>query len=334
MSPADKSKLVKSIATASGFDAVGVTRPLQSRRAQYYRQWLKDGHAGSMKYLHENADLRENPVGLLPAAKSVVCVALNYKRRDDSTLGDLAGPSGRVAQYARGLDYHRIMRGMLDDVLSRFRATVSEPFEARICVDTAPVLERDLAAAAGLGWIGKNTMVLDPQWGSYFFLGALVTTLDIEPDEPVADHCGTCTACLDACPTRAFPAPYEMDASRCISYLTIEHRGDIPETLQPLMGDWVFGCDICQEVCPYNRHPPATREPRFAVRPSGPRPRPDVNEILTWSIDDYRRTVRGSAAKRAKLDMWRRNAAIAKANLGRSIRTPRASAGPERTAHS
>jgi epoxyqueuosine reductase len=315
MSPADKSKLVKSIATASGFDAVGVTRPLQSRRAQYYRQWLKDGHAGSMKYLHENADLRENPVGLLPAAKSVVCVALNYKRRDDSTLGDLAGPSGRVAQYARGLDYHRIMRGMLDDVLSRFRATVSEPFEARICVDTAPVLERDLAAAAGLGWIGKNTMVLNRQIGSFFFLGELFVTLELAPDRPQTDHCGACTRCLDACPTGAFPNAYEMDASRCVSYLTIEHRGAIPGELAVGVGDWVYGCDICQDVCPFNRATPPASHP--GVTEDRVAARLPLLDLLELKSSAYRRLTKGTAMSRASRKMLKRNAALVLRNVSK-----------------
>ena len=166
--------------------------------------------------------------------------------------------------YAWGDDYHEVIRSKLGALVERMRTELVEPFEARVCVDTAPILERELAAAAGIGWIGKNTLVLHHELGSYFFLGAIVTTLDLAPDEPLPDHCGTCTACLDACPTQAFPKPYEMDASRCISYLTIEHRGDISKPFQKMMGDWVFGCDVCQEVCPYNRSAPTTREPRIA----------------------------------------------------------------------
>lgn len=217
--------------------------------------------------------------------------------------------------YAWGNDYHEVMRSKLAELTDRLRAELTEPFEARICVDTAPILERELAAAAGIGWIGKNTLVLHHEIGSYFFLGAVVTTLDLAPDEPLPDHCGTCTACLDACPTQAFPKPYEMDASRCISYLTIEHRGDISKPFQKMMGDWVFGCDICQEVCPYNHEAPTTREPRFAIRPPGPQLA--LDDVLGWSVDDYREQLHGSAMTRAKLDMLQRNARIALNNVKR-----------------
>ena len=197
------------------------------------------------------------------------------------------------------------------------RAELSESFESKACVDTAPLLEREVAAAAGIGWIGKNTMVLNQQMGSYFFLGALVTTLEIEPDEPVTDHCGSCTACLDACPTNAFPAPYEMDASKCISYLTIEHRGEIEERFHSEMGDWVFGCDVCQEVCPFNREAPVTQELRFSIQSRSSQP--VLDEIINWSMDDYRVRLRGSAMKRAKLDMLQRNARIAERNVSRTM---------------
>jgi epoxyqueuosine reductase len=226
--------------------------------------------------------------------------------------------------YAWGDDYHKVVKDKLCVMVERLRTELSYPFEAKICVDTSPLLEREVAAAAGIGWIGKNTMVLDHQLGSCFFLGEVVTTLDLACDEPLPDRCGTCTACLEACPTGAFPAPYEMDASRCISYLTIEHRGDIPTELQDRMGRWVFGCDVCQQVCPYNRHAPSGgtgfqpvlgREPRFAVRPPGANP--SLDEMLGWTIDDYRSKLRGSAMKRAKLDMLQRNARIAGNNIER-----------------
>ncbi len=243
--------------------------------------------------------------------------ALNYRVRNPEPASDTgSAPCGRVARYAWGDDYHEVVRAKLRSMVERMQTELDTPFEARVCVDTAPLMERDWAAEAGLGWIGKNTMVLRHQLGSYFFLGALITTLELTPDDPVLDRCGMCTACLDACPTDAFPAPYEMDASRCISYLTIEHRGDIPEELASKMGNWVFGCDICQEVCPYNRRAPLSREPRFAIRPPGPRPL--LDDILAWSTDDYRETLRGSAMKRAKLEMLKRNARIAKENAAGS----------------
>jgi epoxyqueuosine reductase len=184
-------------------------------------------------------------------------------------------------------------------------------------VDTAPLLEREYAMAAGVGWIGKNTLVLDELAGSYFFLGEIVTTLEIECDEPAIDHCGTCTRCLQACPTGAFPTAYEMDAARCISYLTIECRDqELPGELCALMGNWVFGCDVCQEVCPFNRDAPVAGEPRFAIRPPGPYPRLDY--LVEADDETYRRLLRASALRRAKPDMLRRNARIALENAKRA----------------
>ncbi|MFQ5496149.1 MAG: tRNA epoxyqueuosine(34) reductase QueG, partial [Phycisphaerae bacterium] len=221
-------------------------------------------------------------------------------------------PRGRVAMYAWGDDYHDVIRAKLWGIVDRLRSDVTQSFDVRVCVDTAPLVERELAARAGIGWIGKNTMVLNAGLGSYFFLGAIVTTLALTPDDPLPDHCGSCTACLEACPTAAFPAAYQMDASRCISYLTIEHRESISLGFQEKMVNWVFGCDVCQEVCPFNRDAPHTQEPRFAIRPPGPAP--VLDDILRWSAEDYRRELRGSAVKRAKPDMLRRNARIAKKN--------------------
>lgn len=214
--------------------------------------------------------------------------------------------------YAWGDDYHDVIREKLRQLVEQMRSHIDVEFDSKICVDTVPLLEREVAAAAGIGWIGKNTLVLNAELGSYFFLGSIITTLDLARDEPVADHCGTCTACLDACPTSAFVGPYQMDASRCISYLTIEHRGDIDEQHHPHMGDWVFGCDVCQEVCPHNRKAPHTSEPRFAIREPGPQP--VLDDVLEWSSEDYSAKLRGSAMKRAKPEMLQRNVTIAKGN--------------------
>jgi len=245
-------------------------------------------------------------------------VALNYHQPAPNRPSSEDRPVGRIARYAWGDDYHRVIKSKLFALADRMRAELSDAFEAKACVDTAPLIEREAAAAAGIGWIGKNTMVLSRGLGSYFFLGGLVTTLDIEPDAPTMNHCGSCTACLDACPTQAFPAPYQMDARRCISYLTIEHRGEIDPALERKMDDWVFGCDVCQEVCPFNRDAPSTTEPRFTVRSPGPALR--LNDVRDWSIDDYRRELRGSAMKRAKLDMLQRNARIALGNADQRTR--------------
>lgn len=306
---------IKAWAREIGFDRCGIAPATRLPRGDYLRAWLASGRAGSMDYLHRYFEQRTNPDKLLPGGRSVIVVALNYHQPRPDPPPD-ESRCGRVASYAWGDDYHKVMKRKLFELADRMRSAWGEGIETRACVDTAPLLEREAAAAAGVGWIGKNTMVLHPELGSYFFLGEILTTLAIEPDEPVADHCGTCTACLDACPTDAFPAAYEMDASRCISYLTIEHRGEVPEELKSQMGDWVFGCDICQEVCPHNRKAPETTEPRFAVRPPGPTPK--LDEIASWTEDEYRRVMQGHAGKRAKLDMWQRNAAIARENQRRS----------------
>jgi len=193
--------------------------------------------------------------------------------------------------YAWGEDYHVVMRERLDALVARMRETIGEPFQTRVCVDTSAIIERELAAAAGIGWIGKNTMVLHPALGSFFFLGVIITDLALPPDTPLTDHCGTCTRCLDACPTAAFPRPYVMDARRCISYLTIEHHDEIEADLAAKMGDWVFGCDICQDVCPYNRRAPVAEEPRFRGNPDHARPL--LGDILAWDEAAYRQWMRG-----------------------------------------
>jgi epoxyqueuosine reductase len=304
-----KGRLILELAATIGFERCGIARAAPIGRSAYLADWLENGRAGSMDYLHRHFKMRADPSTILEGAKSVIVVAISYHQPAPPQAGGEATARGRVAMYAWGDDYHDVIQSKLTELTDRMRADLAEPFEARVCVDTAPILERELAAAAGIGWIGKNTLVLHHEIGSYFFLGAVVTTLELAPDEPLPDHCGTCTACLNACPTQAFPKPYEMDASRCISYLTIEHRGDISKPFQKMMGDWVFGCDICQGVCPYNREAPTTREPRFALRPPGPQP--VLDDVLGWSVDDYHEQLHGSAMIRAKLDMLQRNARIA-----------------------
>ncbi|UCF33970.1 MAG: tRNA epoxyqueuosine(34) reductase QueG [Phycisphaerales bacterium] len=308
--------MIKDLAQEIGFDRCGIARAGPIGRGDYLRGWLAAGRAGSMAYLHRYLEQRIDPRQLLDGAQSVIVVALIYHQPAPEVPTDPASSGrGRVAMYAWGDDYHRIVKDRLLTLADRLRERLPQPFHARACVDTAPLLEREVAAAAGIGWIGKNTVLLNRELGSYFFLGALLTTLDLPPDRPVDDYCGTCARCLEACPTSAFPAPYQMDASRCISYFTIEHRGEIPAEFHKAMGDWIFGCDACQEVCPYNRRAPYTREARFAVRPPGPRP--DLREILQWTEDDYRSNLRGSAIKRARLDMLHRNVAIALQNTNR-----------------
>ncbi len=309
MSPADKTRLVKQIATHLGFDRVGITSTDPITCADYLTDWLSRGHAGTMEYLHRNNHIRRDPAQLIEGAQSVIVVALNYHQTPPSPPNDQ--PHGRVAMYAWGDDYHNVVKTKLHALSDALHQQIDDPFDTRCCVDTVPILERELAARAGIGWIGKNTLVLHQKLGSYFFLGEIVTTLDLAFDQPATDHCGSCTRCLDACPTNAFPAPYQMDASKCISYLTIEHRADhIDEPLARNMGNWIFGCDICQQVCPFNQRAPHTEH--FTTREGLPFPL--LDEVASWTVDEYRHTLKGSAVKRAKLDMLKRNAAIAQNN--------------------
>jgi epoxyqueuosine reductase len=256
-----------------------------------------------MHYLERRLGERRDPGRVLPGVASVVTVALNYFQ------GEAADPSwAPVARYAWGRDYHDVIAPRLEALgtyLAEACGAVSRGY-----VDTGPVLERDLAARAGLGWIGKNTMLLRPGLGSWFFIGVLLTTAELLYDEPLPDRCGSCRACLDACPTDAFAAPYVLDARRCISYLTIEHRGEIDAELGPLMGEWQFGCDLCQSACPWNRKAPVTGEAAFA--PSGSYP--GARAVLEMTDDELRGRFAGTALLRTKPAGLRRNAAIALAN--------------------
>ncbi len=307
MNAIERTELVKRLAFEQGFERCGIAAPGPIERGEYLRAWLATGRAGSMGYLHRRISSRLDPRELLAGARAVIVVALQYHQPEPPVPDDR--PRGRVAMYAWGEDYHTVIREKLDALIACLRSELHEAFDAKACVDTSAIVERELAAAAGVGWIGKNTLVLNPELGSYFFLGEIITTLDLAPDAVSADHCGTCTRCLDACPTGAFPKAYEMDARRCISYLTIEHRGAIAPELQAGIQDWVFGCDICQQVCPFNRKSPSTHEPRFAIRPLGARP--SLEEIKNWNESEYRASVNGSATDRATLAMWKRNAQIA-----------------------
>lgn len=310
---------IKTAAIEIGFDLVGLTHGGRLARAAYYRDWLDRGYSGRMAYLARHADLRESPEHLLAGGRSIICVALNYKQDAPIESSTPPAATGQIAMYARGRDYHSVMKRMLWRLIERMRCEIPEPFEARPFVDTGPLLERELAARAGLGWIGKNTCVLNERLGSYFFLGEVVTTLDLPSDEPASDHCGTCTRCLDACPTRAFVAPYQMDASRCISYLTIENPGDIPAELAPAMGDWVFGCDICQQVCPFNARSPLATNAEIT---EGRLPaRIDLLQLLNLRSGQYRRLTKGTAGARASRAAWRRNAAVALANSDAGAKT-------------
>ena len=312
LTPAEMSQVIKTSALAIGFDRVGITVAEPLAAAEHYRSWLAHGYAGKMGYLSRNADLRSDPRGLLDGARSIVCVALNYHRSDPVSPPDPDCETGKVAQYARGRDYHVILRQMLESLAADMRSRLPQTFEYRPCVDTAPLLERELARQAGLGWIGKHTLVLHEQLGSYFFLGELITTLELAADSPLPDRCGTCTRCLDACPTDAFAQAGVLDASRCISYLTIENRDEIDPSFHSAMSSWVFGCDICQEVCPFNRKAPLTTHEDLLDDVVGAEL--DLAELINLRSGEYRRLTAGSAARRATRPMWQRNARIALEN--------------------
>jgi epoxyqueuosine reductase len=317
---------IKQWARDLGFDLVGIAAATAADTFDELRNWLDQGFAGEMDYLHRHAEARRHPASILEGARSVVMVGMNYA----SGNGEGEGTVGKVARYAQGTDYHRVLWQRLNQLLARIQS-VAPGCRGRGVVDTAPLLERDFARRAGLGWFGKNTMLLNKRLGSYFFLGALLLDLDLQPDAPHdTSHCGTCTACLDACPTAAFVAPGQLDARRCISYLTIELRGSIPEELRPELGDWVFGCDVCQEVCPWNRKAPGAAEPALQPRPD--LAHLDLIELLSLSEDEFRHRFRATALMRARRRGLLRNAALVLGNRGDPAALPalrRACSDPE-----
>jgi epoxyqueuosine reductase len=301
---------LKQQAHALGFDLAGIAPAAEADHFEQFRDWLDHDYAGEMDYLHRHAQAHRHPDSILPEVRSVVMVAMNY---GDCGLNEEAA-LGKVARYALGADYHDVLRQRLKQLLAWLQTEVPS-CRGRAVVDTAPLLERDFARRAGLGWFGKNTMLLNKKHGSYFFLGALLVDVALRADAPFdAAHCGTCTACLRACPTDAFVAPGQMDARRCISYLTIELRTAIAPELRPLMGGWLFGCDICQEVCPWNRKAPAATEPAF-------QPRPDLEaidllELFSLTEEAFRDRFRGTALLRPGRSGLLRNAAIVLGNRG------------------
>ena len=299
---------IKRRAAELGFDPVGITRlgPVASYDA--FARWLARGFAGEMAYLPRGAEKRRDTTLPFPGARSAVVVALDYGGRQ---------PPGTVARYARGADYHDVVVARLRDLHRWLEGEIGTAVPGKAYVDTGPILERDLAQRAGLGWIGKNTMLINPERGSFFFLGALLLDLELETDPPFeSDRCGSCTRCLDACPTDAFVAPRVMDATRCVSYLTIEHRSAIAAELQPLMGELLYGCDICQDVCPWNqKFAREASDPDLA--PSAENVAPEPEELIALTDEGFRSRFKGSPMKRAKRAGLARNAAIALENRRR-----------------
>lgn len=256
-----------------GFAAIGFSKARHLHEEEdRYEEWLKRGMAGEMHYMERNVDLRLDPTKLMPGTKTVVSLLFNY--HNPTKPEDPEAP--RIASYALGEDYHYVVKWKLKELLKRFQAAWGE-VQGRVFVDSAPIMERQWAQLSGLGWLGKNGLLLNKQMGSFFFIAELLLDLELEPDAPALDHCGTCRRCIDACPTSAIIQPGVVDGSKCISYYTIELKGAIPEPAPSAHGNWIFGCDICQDVCPWNRHAKRHEEPRF-------QPSPD---LLNWGKSDW-----------------------------------------------
>jgi epoxyqueuosine reductase len=314
--PGELARLAKAHAFALGFDLAGVAALGPVETADAFDAWIDAGHAGEMHYLERGAEKRRDSRRPLPGTTHAIVVALDYGGRE---------PSGPVARYARGDDYHDVMDAKLRELHRRIERDAGRIVAGKPYVDTGPLLERDLARRAGLGWFGKNTNLLNPTLGSFFFLGALVLDLELETDAPFeADRCGTCTRCLDACPTEAFVAPRVLDATKCISYLTIELKDEIPVALREPMGELIYGCDICQEVCPWNvSFARELKVPEFAPRAvlTGKDARTLARELLAMSQEEFSAAFKGSPMKRAKLRGLRHNAAVVLGNIGSGAET-------------
>jgi epoxyqueuosine reductase len=309
----DARSLIRDHALALGFDAIGFARPdAVTEAGQRLTEFIALGRHGEMGWLAAKADRRAHPNVLWPAARSVVMLGLNYGPTQDPMALQQQPARGIVSVYAQGRDYHDVVKGKLKQLGQWLHATFDA--EIKLFVDTAPVLEKPLAEAAGLGWQGKHTNLVSRSFGSWLFLGAIYTTLDIEADAPEADHCGTCRTCLDICPTAAFPAPYQLDARRCLSYLTIEHPGPIPREFRKAMANRIYGCDDCLAVCPWNKYASVARE--TALQPRAELDGPPLIELATLDDAAFRKLFAGTAVKRIGRDRFVRNVAIALGNSG------------------
>ncbi|OYR13982.1 tRNA epoxyqueuosine(34) reductase QueG [Brucella grignonensis] len=298
-------------AKAVGFDAVAFTTPDTIPQApQRLRQYIADGHHADMLWMEETEDRRANPSVLWPEVRSIMILAMNYGP-DSNPLGILEHKNrAAISVYAQNRDYHDIIKGKLKHVASRFAARAGQ--DVKVFVDTAPVMEKPLAEAAGVGWQGKHTNLVSRELGSWLFLGSIFTTAEIPPDEPDRDHCGSCRVCLDACPTKAFPSPYRIDARRCISYLTIENKGPIPHEFRKAMGNRIYGCDDCLSVCPWNKFAQATSEMKLKARDDLKAPR--LADFLVLDDPAFRTLFSGSPVKRIGRDRFLRNVLIAAGN--------------------
>jgi epoxyqueuosine reductase len=309
------SESIRRRAQELGFDRVGIAPAKPPPNAAYFLAWLERGYAGEMKFMGRPDSVRRrlDPRQALPAARAILCVAMNYHNADDGPTDTPSRPV--IARYARGADYHAVFEEKLQQLAQSLSEFGCGGAQTRCYVDYGPVLERDHAQRAGLGWIGKNTMLINPEIGSYLFLGVILTDADLEFDAAfLPDHCGTCDRCLTACPTGAIRSPRDLDSRLCISYLTIELRGPIPRELRPFIGNRVFGCDICQEVCPWNRGVPTTKEPRLEPREGTTGP--ELIELLGLTEDRFKQRFGDTPIARTKRRGFLRNVAVALGNWG------------------
>ena len=300
-----------------GFSSIGITDIDLSQDQRYLEKWLEKDYHGEMKYMERHGKKRSQPAELVEGTKRIISLSMNYLPENYNGLELLKeDKKAFVSGYARGRDYHKIMRSRLKKLVSKIK--VHSSHENRVFVDSAPVLEKALAQKAGLGWIGKNTLLLNKNAGSYFFLGEIYTDLELPIDEPeIVNHCGSCKSCMDVCPTKAFEGPNQLDARKCISYLTIEYKGSIKEELRPMMGNRIFGCDDCQIFCPWNKFLKITDEADF--KPRHNLDDIDLSNLFMWSEEEFLKKTQGSPIRRAGYESWLRNIAIALGNAESSV---------------
>ena len=313
MHPSQLAAQIKSWGTELGFQAVGIAGVELPQAEQHLLEWLAAGRHGAMNYMAKHGSKRAQPAQLLPGTLRVISARLDYRppQARDSWEVMHDSQSAFISRYALGRDYHKLMRQRLQQLADRMTESIG-PFQHRVYTDSAPVMEVELAQLAGLGWRGKHTLLLQREHGSWFFLGEIYTDLDLPIDTPTDNHCGTCQACIDICPTRAIVAPYQLDARRCISYLTIELKDSIPEEFRPLIGNRIYGCDDCQLVCPWNKFAQATHEADFHPRQG----LDDVRliDLFAWNETDFETRLQGSAIRRIGHAQWLRNIAVALGN--------------------
>lgn len=319
----DNQQILQTIQTLSqqfGFNAVGISNTDLSQAEHELFAWLDKGYHGEMEWMTRHGTKRSRPAELVPNTLSIISVRMDYFPPDstDATMMLNHPERAYISRYALGRDYHKVIRKRLDKFARQLQQEIGD-FGYRVFTDSAPVLEKPIAAKAGLGWIGKHSNVLSRDAGSWFFLGEIYTDLPLQPTESVREHCGQCQACIEVCPTQAIVAPYQVDAQLCISYLTIEYSGNIPEKLRPLMGNRIYGCDDCQLICPWNRFSNSSAEADFAVRNQLDQAR--LSELFQWTEEEFSNRLNGSAIRRIGYEQWLRNIAVALGNAPPNLTT-------------